>query len=104
MDDREDVWANADNNATGRPGEPPENLLLVKPYHWKPFKGYADVNNSSGNDLSKSDDGPNLIHPTINDEEDDMQLVSDDKFLTFKRCAYSFFVPLFVNYNLALDS
>jgi len=75
LDDREDVWANADNNATGRPGEPPENLLLVKPYHWKPFKGYADVNNSSGNDLSKSDDGPNLIHPTINDEEDDMQLL-----------------------------
>ncbi|EJK60336.1 hypothetical protein THAOC_19327, partial [Thalassiosira oceanica] len=32
----------------GRPGEPPENLLLVKPYHWRPFRGYADVNNASG--------------------------------------------------------
>ena len=56
LDDREDVWANAKNNVTGRPGEPPDNLLLVKPYHWKPFQGYADVNNASGHDLSKSDD------------------------------------------------
>jgi RNA polymerase II subunit A-like phosphatase len=56
LDDREDVWANAKNNVTGRPGEPPDNLLLVKPYHWKPFQGYADVNNASGQDLSESDD------------------------------------------------
>eukprot|EP00986_Skeletonema_menzelii_P009349 scaffold4247_cov139-Skeletonema_menzelii.AAC.7 len=56
LDDREDVWANARNNDTGRPGEPPDNLLLVKPYHWKPFQGYADVNNASGQDLSESDD------------------------------------------------
>ena len=55
LDDREDVWANAKNNDTGRPGEPPDNLLLVKPYHWKPFQGYADVNNASGQDLSESD-------------------------------------------------
>ncbi len=54
LDDREDVWANAKNNVTGRPGEPPDNLLLVKPYHWKPFQGYADVNNASGQDLSES--------------------------------------------------
>ena len=56
MDDREDVWANAKNNDTGRPGEPPDNLLLVRPYHWKPFSGYRDVNNASGADLSKNDD------------------------------------------------
>ena len=56
VDDREDVWANAKNNDTGRPGEPPENLLLVKPYHWGPFSGYADVNNAAGQDLSTSDD------------------------------------------------
>mmetsp|Transcript_10552 Transcript_10552/g.17974 ORF Transcript_10552/g.17974 Transcript_10552/m.17974 type:complete len:871 (+) Transcript_10552:144-2756(+) len=72
LDDREDVWANAKNNVTGRPGEPPDNLLLVKPYHWKPFQGYADVNNSSGQDLSESDgrkqDGKN-------DGKDDDQML-----------------------------
>jgi RNA polymerase II subunit A-like phosphatase len=54
VDDREDVWANATNNSTGRPGEPPDNLLLVRPYHWKNFLGYADVNNASGVDISSS--------------------------------------------------
>mmetsp|Transcript_4440 Transcript_4440/g.6484 ORF Transcript_4440/g.6484 Transcript_4440/m.6484 type:complete len:544 (-) Transcript_4440:1688-3319(-) len=54
VDDREDVWANAENNSTGRPGEPPENLLLVKPYHWKEFSGCRDVNNAAGMDLSAS--------------------------------------------------
>lgn len=54
VDDREDVWANADNNSTGRKGEPPHNLLLCKPYHWKPFQKYADVNNSAGVDLTES--------------------------------------------------
>ena len=64
VDDREDVWANADNNVTGRNGEPPHNLLLVKPYHFAPFLNFADVNNSSGKDLSlekgskKKDEGP----------------------------------------------
>lgn len=72
MDDREDVWANAKNNVTGRPGEPPDNLLLVKPYHWKPFIGYADVNNASGQDLSNSDDAQ---RPPLNGKEDDMQLL-----------------------------
>lgn len=48
-DDREDVWANA--KECNR--EPPHNLLLVQPYHWKPFTGFADVNNSAGADLSK---------------------------------------------------
>jgi len=66
VDDREDVWANAgDYNDVGgssslqgqnprRPGEPPNNLLLVKPYHWKPFVGFADVNNAAGVDISSS--------------------------------------------------
>lgn len=43
VDDRDDVWANAKNNESGRPGEPPDNLLLVRPYHWKPFSGYRWV-------------------------------------------------------------
>ncbi len=51
VDDREDVWANADNNSTGRKGEPPYNLLLVKPYHFPPFLNFSDVNNASGKDL-----------------------------------------------------
>jgi TFIIF-interacting CTD phosphatase-like protein len=54
VDDREDVWANALDNASGRKGEPPENLLMVRPYHWKPFLGFADVNNAAGTDLSAS--------------------------------------------------
>jgi RNA polymerase II subunit A-like phosphatase len=73
LDDREDVWANAKNNVTGRPGEPPDNLLLVRPYHWKPFIGYADVNNASGQDLSKTDDSSG---PTTDpDKEEDVQLL-----------------------------
>ena len=63
VDDREDVWANAkdnnidpDDNASSRRGEPPENLLLVKPYHWQPFVGFADINNASGVDLSEKFD------------------------------------------------
>ena len=72
LDDREDVWANAKNNATGRPGEPPDNLLLVKPYHWKPFSGYADVNNASGQDLSEADDS---LSDNPEAKEDDMQLL-----------------------------
>jgi len=52
VDDREDVWANgaADMHSTRR-GEPPENLLLVRPYHWSSFAGFADVNNAAGVDL-----------------------------------------------------
>ena len=76
MDDREDVWANAKNNVTGRPGEPPDNLLLVKPYHWKPFQGYADVNNASGQDLSKTEDGGRKSPVDKSDEkETDAQLL-----------------------------
>ena len=55
VDDREDVWANAkDNNKGTIKGEPPDNLLLVRPYHWQPFVGFADVNNAAGADLSGS--------------------------------------------------
>jgi len=75
LDDREDVWANAKNNVTGRPGEPPDNLLLVKPYHWRPFMGYADVNNASGNDLSKKGDDHRPASDKIDDQENDMQLL-----------------------------
>jgi RNA polymerase II subunit A-like phosphatase len=56
VDDREDVWANADDIKSTQPGEPPENLLLVRPYHWESFVGFADVNNSSGVDLSGRDE------------------------------------------------
>jgi RNA polymerase II subunit A-like phosphatase len=53
VDDREDVWANAENNLTGRKGEPPDNLLFIRPYHWAPFLKYADVNNAAGEDLTQ---------------------------------------------------
>eukprot|EP01082_Thalassiosira_pseudonana_P007970 g6729.t1 g6729 contig23:1104868-1108098(-) len=75
VDDREDVWANAKNNDTGRPGEPPDNLLLVQPYHWKPFSGYRDVNNASGQDLSKSDDDKSSSEEEHADKEQDVQLL-----------------------------
>ncbi|KAL7473516.1 hypothetical protein ACHAXS_013971 [Conticribra weissflogii] len=76
IDDREDVWANANNNSTGRPGEPPDNLLLVKPYHWKPFSGYADVNNASGSDLSKKENSAiSSNHNQDDDDEEDFQLL-----------------------------
>lgn len=51
VDDREDVWANADDIKSTRCGEPPENLILVRPYHWNMFLGFADVNNASGTDF-----------------------------------------------------
>ncbi|KAG7343591.1 hypothetical protein IV203_021536 [Nitzschia inconspicua] len=58
VDDREDVWANADDNSDSTiKGEPPENLLLVRPYHWQPFVGFADINNAAGSDLSESKQG-----------------------------------------------
>jgi RNA polymerase II subunit A C-terminal domain phosphatase len=55
VDDREDVWANAADTIAHRPGEPPENMLLVRPYHWTPFLGFADVNNASGDDMLGED-------------------------------------------------
>jgi RNA polymerase II subunit A-like phosphatase len=68
VDDREDVWANA-GEVTGatRKGEPPENLLLVRPYHWHKFVGYADVNNAAGFDLTRSENE--------GDDESDEQLL-----------------------------
>ena len=57
VDDREDVWANAANNATGRKGEPSHNMLFVKPFHFTPFLNFADVNNASGKDLSEENNG-----------------------------------------------
>ena len=69
IDDREDVWANAENNATGRPGEPPDNLLLIRPYHWKPFSGFADVNNEAGVDVTKAGGEKGNRSESIEDEE-----------------------------------
>lgn len=66
VDDREDVWANAPDNSKPK-GEPPENLLLIRPYHWKPFLGFADVNNAAGEDIS----GESI---TTEDEDDDALL------------------------------
>jgi RNA polymerase II subunit A-like phosphatase len=58
IDDREDVWANAsDNSVHTIKGEPPDNLILVRPYHWQPFSGFADVNNAAGDDLSGGQSG-----------------------------------------------
>ncbi|GAX15777.1 RNA polymerase II subunit A C-terminal domain phosphatase [Fistulifera solaris] len=68
VDDREDVWANAGEVAAStRKGEPPENLLLVRPYHWHRFVGYADVNNAAGFDLTRSQNE--------GDDESDEQLL-----------------------------
>ena len=55
VDDREDVWANANDineMFRGREGEPPRNLMLIRPYHFRGFEGFADVNNRSGKDLT----------------------------------------------------
>lgn len=55
IDDREDVWANASDNITSQgavPGEPPTNLLLIKPYHFDKFRGFAEVNNQAGVDVT----------------------------------------------------
>ena len=55
VDDREDVWANAEEMKAKQRGEPPQNLLLVRPYRWASFLGMADVNNASGVDLTGQD-------------------------------------------------
>lgn len=73
VDDREDVWANAQDNSVTIKGEPPENLLLVRPYHWKTFVGFADVNNAAGVDLSGQAAG--------RDSETDVQLLWTSKIL-----------------------
>jgi hypothetical protein len=53
-----------------RRGSLPENLLLVRPYHWGPFLGFADVNNASGADL-----GGETSKDTSEDTESDEQLL-----------------------------
>jgi RNA polymerase II subunit A-like phosphatase len=73
IDDREDVWANAEEMTSRRVGEPPENLLLVRPYHWYLFQGFADVNNTSGTDFSPVD--------TTSQVETDEQLLWTSKVL-----------------------
>jgi RNA polymerase II subunit A-like phosphatase len=79
IDDREDVWANAtDNSYDTIRGEPPDNLLLVRPYHWKPFVGFADINNAAGDDLSGN--GP--INGTVDTKaETDVQLIWTSRIL-----------------------
>lgn len=67
LDDREDVWANAEESNSGRRGEPPDNLLLVRPYHWDTFMGFADLNNAAGVDLSQ---GPSKEKPQGQSELD----------------------------------
>jgi TFIIF-interacting CTD phosphatase-like protein len=80
VDDREDVWANAENNSTGRKGEPPHNMLLVKPYHFAPFVNFADVNNASGVDLSVQSLNGKKVDDT--DESDELQLLWTKHVLT----------------------
>jgi len=72
VDDREDVWANATNNSTGRKGEPPDNLLFVRPYHWGPFQKFADVNNSAGEDITLQSESGDI---TSLDETHERQLL-----------------------------
>lgn len=80
VDDREDVWANARDNSTNTiKGEPPANLLLVRPYHWQPFIGFADVNNAAGSDLSGENPGSSDGEdPNI---EKDVQLIWTSRIL-----------------------
>ncbi len=80
VDDREDVWANAaDNSHDTIKGEPPRNLLLVRPYHWQPFIGFADVNNVAGDDLSGNQPGSNSeSDPNV---EHDVQLMWTSRIL-----------------------
>ncbi len=48
----------------------------MKPYHWKPFSGYADVNNASGSDLSKKENSAiSSNHNQDDDDEEDFQLL-----------------------------
>ena len=94
VDDREDVWANADNNATGRKGEPPHNMLLVKPYHFHPFLNFADVNNASGIDLSEQSSDEKRIDD-INE--------SEEKQLLWTRRILSTVHDKFYNPSLSVD-
>ena len=73
VDDREDVWANAADVPVTRKGEPPDNMLLVKPYHWDPFAGFADVNNASGVDITAGAASKDAVN-TDGDAESDTQL------------------------------
>ena len=80
VDDREDVWANAKEvNFARRRGEPPQNLLLVRPYHWDTFLGFADVNNAAGVDLSG---GPLKEGEPNGQSEQDQQLLWISDILT----------------------
>jgi len=75
VDDREDVWANAkDNSEKTIKGEPPDNLLLVRPYHWQQFVGFADINNAAGVDFSG-------YGPGSGSEESDNQLMWTKRIL-----------------------
>jgi RNA polymerase II subunit A-like phosphatase len=69
VDDREDVWARAqDVSFANRQGEPPDNLILVRPYHWDTFTGFADVNNSAGVDLSKGQESSNITNSELDQQ------------------------------------
>jgi RNA polymerase II subunit A-like phosphatase len=79
VDDREDVWANAvDNSVATIRGEPPDNLLLVRPYHWRPFVGFADINNAAGVDLSGIGPSSDTSDPSV---ETDVQLLWTGRIL-----------------------
>jgi len=69
IDDREDVWANASDNITSHriQGEPPLNLILVKPYHFNKFRGFSEVNNKAGEDLSEQ--GKTLSELDVEDDD-----------------------------------
>ena len=82
VDDREDVWANATNNSTGMKGEPPDNLLFVRPYHWAPFQKFADVNNSAGEDITLQSESRKEEDNISPDESNERQLLWTTDILT----------------------
>jgi TFIIF-interacting CTD phosphatase-like protein len=75
VDDREDVWANAGDTDMVPKGEPPHNLLVVRPYHWNHFLGYADVNNASGEDLAAELDINSNKSKQYDNDQDEKQLL-----------------------------
>jgi len=91
VDDREDVWANARDNSNSdvnnilwRKGEPPENLLLVRPYHFDVFSGFADVNNAAGTYVSAAEE------EKMTSEQDQQLLWTRDILLRLHERYYSY--------------
>jgi len=96
VDDREDVWANAHDNQTGEKGEPPGNLVLVRPYKWPPFLEYADVNNAAGADITQEEktDKKTKSNDNLLIEEDSQLLWTKEILLKLHNLFYGSFSAL----------